>query len=184
MQSQLSLSGLCSASPAVPADSRAPAPALTAPLAARKDNRFNPGDGAMVEPGQMIGAYRVLRKLGEGGMGEVFEAVQEAIDRHVAIKVLHPEYALRQEYISRFFNETSRPIFRRDLAGLGGAGNGRGTGTWTTKQLACSQTYLLGATGGRESRLRIHHAARRSHLVTQAFGENGKGGRRRLQLGG
>lgn len=71
----------------------------------------------MVEPGQMIGAYRVLRKLGEGGMGEVFEAVQDAIERHVAIKVLHPEYALRQEYITRFFNE-ARAVNRIAHPGL------------------------------------------------------------------
>ena len=59
----------------------------------------------MVEPGQTIGSYRILRKLGEGGMGAVFEGVHDAIERHVAIKVLRPEYAQRPDFIARFFNE-------------------------------------------------------------------------------
>ena len=71
----------------------------------------------MVEPGQSIGSYRILRKLGEGGMGAVFEGVQDAIERHVAIKVLHPEFAQRQEYITRFFNE-ARAVNRIAHPGL------------------------------------------------------------------
>src|SRR5207253_2103748 len=39
----------------------------------------------------IIGPYRVIRQLGEGGMGAVFEAVHEVIQRRVAIKILHPE---------------------------------------------------------------------------------------------
>lgn len=59
----------------------------------------------MVGVGQRIGNYRVLRKLGQGGMGAVYEAVQEEIGRRAAIKVLLPEYAKDQQSILRFFNE-------------------------------------------------------------------------------
>ena len=51
-----------------------------------------------------IGSYRVVRCIGEGGMGCVYEAVHEAIERRVAIKVLHPEYARNSEFTARFFN--------------------------------------------------------------------------------
>lgn len=40
-----------------------------------------------------LGEYRILRRNGRGGMGTVFEAVQESLDRHVAIKVLSPRDA-------------------------------------------------------------------------------------------
>ena len=59
----------------------------------------------MAEMPSKIGMYRVVRQLGEGGMGAVFEGVHETIERRVAIKVLHPEYARNAEFTARFFNE-------------------------------------------------------------------------------
>ena len=52
-----------------------------------------------------IGPYRVIRKLGEGGMGAVFEAVQQPIDRSVAVKTLHPSHARNERIVARFLNE-------------------------------------------------------------------------------
>jgi serine/threonine-protein kinase len=59
----------------------------------------------MLGIGQRIGNYRVRRKLGQGGMGAVYEVVQEEIGRQAAIKILHPEYAKDGQSIQRFFNE-------------------------------------------------------------------------------
>ncbi len=55
--------------------------------------------------GQRLGSYRIVRLLGEGGMGAVYEARQESLDRRVALKTLHAEFAQDQEFIARFFNE-------------------------------------------------------------------------------
>ena len=43
----------------------------------------------LVAPGEFVGSYRVIRKIGAGGMGVVYEAEQEAPRRRVALKVLH-----------------------------------------------------------------------------------------------
>ncbi len=56
-------------------------------------------------PPTTIGPYRIVRQLGEGGMGVVYEAVNDTIERRVAIKVLHAEYAKDKETASRFFDE-------------------------------------------------------------------------------
>jgi serine/threonine-protein kinase len=53
----------------------------------------------------VIGPYRVIRQLGEGGMGVVYEAVHEVIKRRVAIKVLLPEAGRSTDTINRFLNE-------------------------------------------------------------------------------
>ena len=51
------------------------------------------------------GKYRILRLLGEGGMGAVYEGVNERIGRRVAIKVLHAEAAEKPELRRRFERE-------------------------------------------------------------------------------
>ena len=54
---------------------------------------------------QTIGPYRVIREVGKGGMGAVYEAIHPQIERKVAIKVLHPQYAVNEQVVQRFFNE-------------------------------------------------------------------------------
>ncbi|HEY1959499.1 MAG TPA: serine/threonine-protein kinase [Polyangiaceae bacterium] len=51
------------------------------------------------------GRYRVGRKLGTGGMGAVYEGVQEDLARAVALKVLHPHLAADEELRGRFRRE-------------------------------------------------------------------------------
>lgn len=54
---------------------------------------------------RQLGNYRLLRRLGEGGMGSVFLAYHEATDRHVALKVLSEQLASNQAYVDRFYRE-------------------------------------------------------------------------------
>ena len=55
--------------------------------------------------GQMLDRFRVVAQLGEGGMGAVYEALDEQNGQRVAIKVLHKEHASNQQIALRFINE-------------------------------------------------------------------------------
>jgi serine/threonine protein kinase len=53
----------------------------------------------------MIKGYRIDRRLGSGGMGDVFLAHQISLDRPVALKILPPHLAKDEEFIERFVSE-------------------------------------------------------------------------------
>jgi eukaryotic-like serine/threonine-protein kinase len=56
--------------------------------------------------GELVGGYRLLRELGAGGMGQVYEAEHTSTGRRVAIKVIGLEYAnSSQEAVERFRQE-------------------------------------------------------------------------------
>lgn len=55
--------------------------------------------------GRRLGDYQILRKLGRGGMAEVYLAQQISLHRPVALKVLLPVYAGNENYVRRFLHE-------------------------------------------------------------------------------
>lgn len=61
--------------------------------------------GKTLSEGSSVGPYQIVRLLGRGGMGVVYEALQPAIARRVALKVLNTEYAGNADAVERLFNE-------------------------------------------------------------------------------
>ena len=68
-----------------------------------KDERAKSEGGMLVK--KQIGGYKLLKKIGEGGMGEVYLAEQLSMHRTVAIKILHNKWAEDDEFRKRFLLE-------------------------------------------------------------------------------
>ena len=75
----------------------------------------SPGEGAAAGPAdadgplpfERLGPFRIVRRIGRGGMGDVYQGFDESLGRIVAIKVLPPELARDQEFIQRFRAEAT-----------------------------------------------------------------------------
>ncbi len=88
-------------------------------------------DTAPVElnAGSMLGErYEILRLLGEGGMGAVYQARDRELDRMVAVKVIRPEMARRPEILRRFKQELilARQITHRNVIRIYDLGQAEG----------------------------------------------------------
>ena len=68
--------------------------------------------------GENVGPYRVIAKLGQGGMATVFKAYHPALDRYVAIKVLHPAFMQDPNFLARFQRE-ARVVAKLDHPNIG-----------------------------------------------------------------
>ena len=58
-----------------------------------------------LEPGTLLGRYRIDGRLGAGGMGEVYRATDPDLERQVALKVLPTEFSRDDERLERFQRE-------------------------------------------------------------------------------
>src|SRR5579864_4055615 len=85
--------------PVTPARSRSSAPTLVTPPVTHVHPLALP-EGYVLD-----GKLRVVRRLGTGGVGTVFEAQELATGQRVAVKVVHPAYAEVEEVIERFRRE-------------------------------------------------------------------------------
>lgn len=55
--------------------------------------------------GQTVGPYRIIEKLGQGGMATVYKAYHANLDRYIAIKVLHVAFRQDESFLERFKRE-------------------------------------------------------------------------------
>jgi len=85
-------------------------------------------DRESVEIPRQLGEHRILREVGRGGMGVVYEAVQESLGRHVALKVLPFANLLEPTHLERFHREAqaAAQLHHTNIVPVFGVGEDRG----------------------------------------------------------
>ena len=81
-------------------------------------------------PGTLLGArYQVMRILGQGGMGAVYQARDQELDRVIALKVIRPELASNPSILARFKQELilSRNVTHKNVIRIFDLGEAEGT---------------------------------------------------------
>ncbi|MBK8170124.1 MAG: protein kinase [Sandaracinaceae bacterium] len=58
-----------------------------------------------LQAGTVLGNYTIVRMIGEGGVGAVWEATHKTLAKRVALKTLKPEYAIDADMVTRFVRE-------------------------------------------------------------------------------
>src|ERR1700728_5514290 len=84
----------------------------------------------MVDPDTIIdGRYRVISRLGSGGMADVYLAQDQLLGRQVAVKLLHHHFAEDQEFVERFKREASSAaaLSHPNIVGIFDRGEWNGT---------------------------------------------------------
>src|SRR6266566_5898080 len=84
----------------------------------------------MVDPGTINdGLYRVISRLGSGGMADVYLAADELLGRLLAVKLLHHHFAADQEFVERFRREASSAagLSHQNIVGIFDRGEWQGT---------------------------------------------------------
>jgi len=70
-----------------------------------KHTSFSQTVSVKIEPNEIIAGFKLIKRLGQGGMGEVWLAEQTSMERLVALKILKPELSNAPNFRNRFINE-------------------------------------------------------------------------------
>ncbi len=117
---------------------------------AKAESVASPSGGALAEeparPFETLGDFRILREIGRGGMGVIYEAVQESLGRHVALKVLPASFSSSPRALPRFRREAQAAarLHHTNIVSVFGVGECDGTHFYVMQYIeGCSLDRVL-----------------------------------------
>lgn len=121
------------------------------------------------EPGELVGRYRVVRSLGEGGFGTVFEVHHDLLGHRFAMKLLNPRIASDPDWVTRFREEarTTSLIGHENIVYVTDFGEDPTWGSYFVMEYLDGEP--LDATIAREGQLNAERVLRFAHAAASAF---------------
>jgi len=100
--------------------------------------------------GTVLGGFRLVEKVGEGGMGAVYKGYDESLDRHVAVKILPQRLAADETYVQRFMREARSvaKLHHPNLVHIYAVGEQEGLHYFAMEMIAGEPLSVLVARGG------------------------------------
>lgn len=94
----------------------------------QQEQTIGKGSALVVIAPQRLGDFRILREIGRGGMGIVYEAEQESLGRRVALKILPDQLLLAPKHLQRFEREaqTAARLHHTNIVPVFGVGQQSG----------------------------------------------------------
>ena len=118
-----------------------------------------------------LGEYRIVRRIGQGGMGVVYEAVHETLDRRVAVKMLPPHMAASDRYVARFVREAKAAarLHHTNIVPVFGVGEDDGTHFYVMQLIDGKGLDETGAADGHLESAHFRHVAEIGVKVARAL---------------
>ncbi len=121
------------------------------------------------QPDDVIGRYRIIRELGQGGFGSVFEVQHDLLGHRFAMKLLNPHIAADPSWVRRFKEEArvTSLIVHENLVFVTDFGEDETWGSYFVMELLTGEP--LDQTIAREGLLTAERVARFAHAAASAF---------------
>jgi TonB family protein len=126
-----------------------PACLLETALSSDPHDPLDPAHSAALAPGTIVGPFRIVSVIGTGGMGTVYEAYDERLERAIALKVLPPQFLHAGEFARRFEKEARvvAKLDHRNIVPIYASGIDDGTPWMSMRLLAGGNMGMLLRTG-------------------------------------
>ena len=123
-----------------------------------------------LQPGSTLGPYSLTAKIGEGGMGEVWQARDTKLDRDVALKVLPEAFTSDPDRLARFEREAKvlASLNHPNIGSIYGLEEARVSGRWSSNSLRGRHWRTASSRGHPDRRSPAHRQADRRGTRSRA----------------
>lgn len=152
-------------------------PTIAAVEQAKTVGNTSGGRAVQIKTPERLGDFRIVREIGAGGMGIVYEAVQESLGRNVALKVLPPQMLLDERRVRRFEQEArlAAQLHHTNIVPVFGVGHDEGLHYYVMQRIDGEglDAAIIKQKGGKFAPQKVAEIGRAAALALQSAHRQG-----------